>query len=159
MQRVGEIVSEPATIYLTGGATAVLLGFREGTIDIDIAGELDQLFGEIPALKRTLNINVEIAKPTDFVPVLAGETERHIFIGTFGEASFYHFDPYGQVFSKVVRAHATDLHDAKAFVSRELVELSRLFELVKQVPDAVFARYTRLDRESVERAVQDFLRI
>ena len=42
LDRLGQRATEPATVYLTGGATAVLMGWRDATIDIDL---LDS-FGE-----------------------------------------------------------------------------------------------------------------
>ncbi len=122
MRRIGEIVRRPATLYLTGGSTAILLGIREGTVDIDMAGDMDEIFSEIPKIKKDLNINIELAKPTDFVPGLPGEADRHIHIASFGSATFFHFDPYGQAFSKIVRAHGTDIQDAKALADRGLVD-------------------------------------
>ena len=156
MKSVGETLRRRATFYLTGGSTAILYGFREGTIDIDIAGDMDELFEHIPKIKERLKINVELAKPTDFVPGLPGEESRHVPIGTFGKATFMHFDPYAQAFSKIVRGHETDIADAKALVAANLVEAKKLCEMVKQLPDRSFARYPRLNRPSVEAAVESF---
>jgi hypothetical protein len=49
-------------VYLTGGATAVLLGWRESTIDADIlcVPEHDSLYRALPRLKEELQLNVEI---------------------------------------------------------------------------------------------------
>lgn len=156
MQEAASAVTTPARIYLTGGSTAVLLGFRAGTIDIDVSGDLDELFSEIPNLKTGLNINIELAKPTDFVPGLPGEKRRHLPIRVIGAASFFHFDPYGQAFSKVVRGHATDISDARDFVRHELVDPHRLFAMVSRLPPEEFHRYPRLDPESVVEAVRQF---
>jgi hypothetical protein len=50
-------------VYLTGGATAVLLGWRAATIDADIliVPEQDALLRALPRLKEELHLNVEIA--------------------------------------------------------------------------------------------------
>ena len=149
-------MKKKATFYLTGGATALLYGFREGTIDIDIAGDMDELFSIIPRLKEGLQINIEMAKPTDFIPSLPGEKDRHITIGAFGKAMFMHFDPYSQVFSKIVRAHETDIADAKALVDAELVDPLTLYKMVKKIPDSNFEKYPRLTRAAVEAAVESF---
>jgi hypothetical protein len=65
-------------VYLTGGATAVLLGWRETTIDADITivPESDRLLRARPALKEQLRINVELASPAHFIPELPGWAER-----------------------------------------------------------------------------------
>lgn len=156
MQLVGRMIQKKATFYLTGGATAILYDFREGTIDIDIAGDMDELFSSIPKLKERLQINIEMAKPTDFIPSLSGEKDRHITIGTFGKATFLHYDPYAQAFSKIVRGHQTDIADVKALVSAGLVDTKKLYEMVKKLPNHQFVKYPRLDRFAVEAAVESF---
>lgn len=156
MKSVGRVLKKRATFYLTGGSTAILYGFRESTIDIDIAGDMDELFAHIPKIKDRLQINVELAKPTDFVPNLPNEENRHLSIGTFGKATFMHFDPYSQVFSKIVRGHMTDVADAKALVAAKLVDTKELCAMIKKLPDYSFAKYPRLNRAAVEAAVESF---
>ena len=53
------VCDQPVCLYLTGGATAVLEGWREATVDVDIRFEpdLDQLFRAIPAVKEELQIS------------------------------------------------------------------------------------------------------
>ena len=36
MQAIGHRATTPGVVYLTGGATALLLGIREQTVDVDI---------------------------------------------------------------------------------------------------------------------------
>jgi hypothetical protein len=103
-------------------------------------------------------VNVERAKPTDFVPSLEGDASRHLFIRTAGKAAFLHFDPYAQAFSKIVRGHVTDLADAESLMAAGLVDPQRLLGLVKKVTDRALARYTRLTRAAVEAAVESFVR-
>ena len=159
MKSVGKVLKKNATFYLTGGSTAILFGFREGTIDIDIAGDMDELFSHIPKLKEQLQINVELAKPTDFIPSLPAEKKRHILIGNFGKATFLHFDPYSQAFAKIVRGHQTDMTDVKALFHEGLVDAVKLNEMVKNLPDRQFMKYPRLNRGAVERAVESFTKI
>jgi len=158
MEAIGRIARRPLTIYFAGGSTAVLLGFRDGTIDIDLAGDLEPIYAEIPRIKERLRVNVETAKPTAFVPSLEGEASRHLFIRAAGKATFLHFDPYAQAFSKIVRGHVTDLADAESLMAAGLVDPQRLLRLVEKVTDRDFARYTRLTRVSVEAAVESFVR-
>ena len=72
MRALGAEAEIPAQVYFTGGATAVLLGWRATTIDVDIRmfPESDRLYRAIPALKESLEINVELASPADFIPEL-----------------------------------------------------------------------------------------
>ena len=82
IRAVGEEATHPAGVYLTGGATAVLEHWRESTVGIDmkIVPHSDQVLRAIPALKKRLLINVELAAPSDFIPELPGWPERSAFI-------------------------------------------------------------------------------
>lgn len=59
-----------ARLYLTGGATAVLEGWRDATVDIDVRFEPDSdaALSRIKDLKEELAVNVELASPLDFLP-------------------------------------------------------------------------------------------
>ena len=61
-------------MYLTDGASAVLLDWRESTVDIDLKfiPDSDDILRPLPALKEQLDINVELASPGDFIPELPG---------------------------------------------------------------------------------------
>jgi len=63
-RRLGELVERETRIYLTGGATAVLFGWRESTLDVDlkIVPESDEVFRAIPRLKEELRLNIELAE-------------------------------------------------------------------------------------------------
>ena len=52
-------------LYLTGGASAVLLDWRASTLDVDLSvfPEDDRVLRVIPELKELLKINVELASP------------------------------------------------------------------------------------------------
>ncbi|MEK6544083.1 MAG: hypothetical protein AABZ44_06590, partial [Elusimicrobiota bacterium] len=54
MALVGERCAEPVDVYLTGGASAVLQGWRDTTIDVDLKAlpDLDQFLRQIPAIKE-----------------------------------------------------------------------------------------------------------
>ena len=106
MQELGREPVAGARVYFTDGATAVLYGWRESTIDVDmkIVPELDSILRALPRLKERLRINVELASPGDFVPVPAGWEERSPFISREGRVNFHHFDPYAQALAKVERA-------------------------------------------------------
>lgn len=41
MRRLGRESKQPGRVYLTGGATAVLLGWRPTTIDVDLKLEAE----------------------------------------------------------------------------------------------------------------------
>jgi hypothetical protein len=65
LDRLGRRATMPATVYLTGGATAVLIGWRDATIDIDLklVPDRDELLRLLPVLKEELEVNVEAVEP------------------------------------------------------------------------------------------------
>jgi hypothetical protein len=74
LERIAREADAEAALYLTGGATAVLLGWRESTVDADIliVPELDSFYRAIPRLKEELRLNAEIVSPAHFIPELPG---------------------------------------------------------------------------------------
>jgi len=144
-------------VYLVGGGTAVYLGWRDSSIDADLFSDREEVFRDIQEIKERLNVNIDFARPEDFVPSLQGTEERHVFVDRIGSVSFYHYDPYAQLLSKIVRGFQRDVDDARKFVSSGMVDPARLKALVEAIPDAAYARYPSLSRRGVERAVADFL--
>src|SRR5437762_14330325 len=96
--------------YFTGGTTAVLMGWRDATVDVDLKfdPELDEMFRAIPEIKEQLQINIELASPSDFIPPLPGWQDRCVYVGREGKVSFFHYDPYSQALSKIERGHEQD---------------------------------------------------
>ena len=105
MRALGREADRPARVYLTGGATAVLHGWRESTIDVDlkIVPDVDRVFRAIPEIKERLQINVELASPDDFIPVREDWQDRSPFIAREGPLAFHHFDLYAQALAKIER--------------------------------------------------------
>ncbi len=145
-------------LYFTGGATAVLLGWRASTIDVDLRfiPESGRLFTAIAGLKETLRINVELAWPPDFIPQLPGWESRSLFIAGEGNLTFYHYDPYSQALAKIERRHEQDREDVRQMIQRGLVEPVRALELLDAVwPD--LNRYPAIDPRSFRRAAEEIL--
>lgn len=158
-RRLGRMAREPTTAYLTGGATAVLLGWREATIDVDLklVPDRGELLRAIPALKEELELNVELASPDDFIPVPWTWQDRSPWESTEGHLTVRHFDLVAQALSKIERGHDRDLTDVAAMLQRGLVEPSALraaFEAV--LPE--LHRYPAVDatsfRRSLDRALE-----
>jgi hypothetical protein len=103
MTTLGSVVKEPARIFLVGGASAVLCGWREATIDIDlkIISKSDEVLRKLPDLKERLRVNVELASPDDFIPYLPGWEDRSRFIQQEGKLTFLHYDFYAQALAKI----------------------------------------------------------
>ena len=144
-------------VYLVGGGTAVHLGWRRSSIDVDLFSDREEVFRNIQEIKERLNMNIDFARPEDFVPPLKGSSHRHIFIETVGSITFYHYDPYAQLLSKIVRGFDRDLHDAREFVRSGKVDPSKFRSLVAAIPDSAYAKYPSLSRGGVEEAVESFL--
>src|SRR5260370_16080809 len=111
MQELAAAARSPGKVYFTGGATALLLGFREQTIDIDLKldPEPEGAFEAIATLKNNLDLNVELASPADFIPAAADWRERSRHIATIGKLEFFHYHFSLQALSKFERGHAQDL--------------------------------------------------
>jgi hypothetical protein len=155
---LGQAAGDDAKLYLTGGATAVLEGWGETTVAVDIKlePESDALLRRIPELKEELELNVELASPPDFIPELPGWRDRSPFVAREGRLDVHHFDPYSQALSKLERAFERDLTDVNAMVDRGLVEPARALELFAAIEPLLF-RYPAIDpagfRARVERAL------
>ncbi len=156
MAALGAAAREDARAYLTGGASAVLLGWRESTIDVDLqlVPDRDELLRAIAGLKEQLEINVELASPAQFVPELPGWETRSRFIGREGRVSFYHYDFYSQALAKIERGHAQDRADVRSMISAGLVEPRRLVELFAPVSDQLH-RFPAIDPAALRRALDE----
>ena len=145
-------------VYFVGGGTAVYLGWRRSSIDVDLYSDQEVVFRNIQEIKERLNINIEFARPEDFVPPLKGTADRHVFIDMVGAITFYHYDPYSQILSKVVRGFQRDLDDAKEFIDNGMVDPQEFQSLVAAIPDSAYAKYPSLSRGGIENAVETFLK-
>jgi hypothetical protein len=157
MAALGKRVSSPGRIYLTGGATALLHGWRDTTIDVDLKPDPEPvgLFEALAVLKDQLDINVELVSPDQFIPAVPGWRERSLFIARHGQVEFFHYDPYGQALAKLQRRHERDLRDVQSMARSGLIrkgELREMFDLIK--PQLI--RYPAIDPASFEAAVSAF---
>jgi hypothetical protein len=159
MQELGKACEGPGRVYLAGGASAVLLGWREATIDVDLkfAPEPQGVFARIPDLKNSLQVNIELAAPDDFVPALPGWEARSPWITSVNGVEFHHFDFYTQALSKIERDHAKDRLDVESMVDGGLVELNRLLAHFEEVPLVQWGRYPAIERADVEAAIQSLI--
>lgn len=152
---LAEVAREDVTLYLTGGATAVVEGWRPTTIDVDIRLEPDSdaLMRRIVSAKSELDINVELASPPDFIPELPGWRERSPSVLREGRITVRHFDLYSQALSKIERGFAKDLDDVAAMIGAGLVDPPRLGELFEEI-EAGLHRYPAIDAGAFRRSVR-----
>lgn len=155
MRALGGEARRPARVYFTGGATAVLSGWRDATIDIDVkfVPDDDALLRAIPVLKERLHINVELAAPIDFIPVRSGWEARSPFIAQEGRLSYYHFDLVAQALAKIERGHAHDREDVQAMLQRGLITTDQIREAFAEIASELY-RYPAIDPETFRRAVE-----
>ena len=154
MREIARAARRPTRIYLTGGATAVLSHWRASTIDIDIkiVPEDDALFRAIPELKESLEINVELAAPDDFIPVQDGWEDRSRFIVQEGLVTFLDYDLVSQALAKFGRGHAQDQEDVQEMLRRGLVTTAGLRAAFDAIEPKLY-RYPAIDPEAFRRAV------
>ena len=158
LSRLGASAKTPGACFITGGSTAVLLGWRETTIDVVLKFDPEPagVFDAIPALKRDLAINVELACPADFLPPLEQWRERSRYIGKYGHLEVYHYDFVSQALSKLERGHAKDLLDVTEMLRRKLVTADEMLAHAEAIRPQL-KRYPAVDEESFIRRVNEFL--
>lgn len=152
---LGQVVPPGTRMYLTGGATAVLEGWRESTADIDVRfdPDSDAALRRISELKEELAVNVELASPLDFLPALPGWQDRSRFRLREGNLEVFDFDPYSQALSKLERGFELDMKDVRAMVEAGLVEPKRLLELFTAIEPELY-RFPAVDPQSLKAAVE-----
>jgi hypothetical protein len=158
LKALGHAARGPGRIYLTGGTTAVLEGWRASTVDADLKMDPEPpgVFEAIRRIKDELDVNVELAAPDDFIPPLPGWQERSRYIARYGAVDFYHYDDYAQALAKVERGHDRDLADVHAMIGRGLVdpaELRRLFAAI----ESGLLRYPAVDADVFRSKLEELL--
>jgi hypothetical protein len=156
MRELGRAVDVEGRVYLTGGATAVLYGWRATTIDVDIKliPDRDEILREIPRIKEELELNVELAAPSDFIPLPKGWEDRSPLIGREGKLSFHHFDPVAQALSKAERGHSQDIDDIREMIANGLVNPAKALSQFEAIEPDLY-RFPSIDPASFREAVED----
>lgn len=159
LSRLAPAAVIPTTLYLTGGSTAVLLGWREATVDVDIKVVPDDgsLLRQVPALKERLQLNVELASPDLFLPVRAGWEDRSPWESSEGHLVVRHFDLTAQALGKLERGHSRDLLDVSELMGRGYVTAAALRTELDAV-EADLYRFPAVDPPSLRGAVADAIR-
>ncbi len=158
MRALGRDARGPGRIYLTGGATALLEGWRASTVDIDLKLDPEPagVFEAIAQVKEELEVNVELASPDQFLPPLPGWRERSRFIVRHGLVDFFHYDFRAQALAKLARDHDRDRSDVRAMLDRGLVTRADLLASLDEIRPGLI-RFPALDAEAFEARVRAFL--
>ena len=155
MRRLGEEARGPGRVYLVGGASAVLMGWREATVDVDLKLEPEPpgVFEAIARAKDVLDINVELAAPDEFIPPLPDWQARSPFITRHGAVGFHHYDFYAQALAKIERGHELDRRDVEAMHDLRLIDPDRLAGFLRSIEPGLL-RYPAVDGEVLRAKVQ-----
>lgn len=149
------MVPEGTRAYLTGGATAVLEGWRATTVDVDVRFEPDSdaALKRIAELKEELSLNVELVSPLDFLPALPGWRERSRFRLREGNLEVFDFDLYSQALSKLQRGFELDLADVGSMVGSGQVDPATLLSLYDEIEPELF-RFPAVDPPALRATVE-----
>jgi len=157
---LGQRAQGPGRVYLTGGTSAVLVGWRASTIDADLKldPEPPGVFAAIRTLKDELSVNVELASPDDFIPELPGWRDRSRFIARHGAVDFFHYDFCAQALAKLERGHDRDLDDVRAMIVHGLLVVGDLLVHLGHIEPAL-ERFPAIDAAVFRRKVEDFVEL
>ncbi len=147
LEALGRACGGPGVLYLTGGATALLEGWRDSTVDVDLMldPEPEGVFSAIARIKEELDVNVELASPADFLPELRSWRGESRFVGRFGPIEVRHYDFRAQALSKLARGFERDLGDVRAMLDRGLVTCDGMRAALEEMTPRL-ERFPRVDR-------------
>ncbi|HLG43094.1 MAG TPA: DUF6036 family nucleotidyltransferase [Planctomycetota bacterium] len=138
LQALGSRFRHPGRIYLVGGTTVVLKGLRAQSVDIDLTYDIDpahhsEFIKTLRDLKDSMDVNVELVSPADFIPLPEGFESRAVYVGRYGTLEVYHFDPYSTALSKIERGTDKDFDDVRSMIRSGLTGWTKLQECFDRV--------------------------
>ena len=156
LDALGRACRGPGVAYLTGGATALLEGWRSATVDLDLKldPEPEGVFAAIARIKEELDVNVELASPGDFLPQLADWRERSPLVGRFGPLEVRHYDLRAQALAKLARGFERDTSDVLAMLERGLVTCDALRCALEQMEPRL-ERFPRVSGRELQRRLAE----
>lgn len=150
LDALGRACRGPGVLYLIGGATALLEGWRDSSLDVDLKldPEPEGVFAAIARIKEELEVNVEFTSPTDFLPELRDSRSQSRFVGRFGPIEVRHSDFRAQALSKLARGFERDLDDVQAMLERGLVTRDGLRAALAEMSPRL-ERFPRVDAAEI----------
>ena len=139
-ERLGQRYTQPADLFLIGGAALCLLGNPRTTLDIDFIGSdfppsEQRAPGTLREVLETLAVEMQIVidhVPLEqFIPLPSDGAARHHFVGVFGSLQVFIFDPYAIALSKLDRGLPSDIQDIAFLISRDLIALTEFVAIVE----------------------------
>jgi hypothetical protein len=158
MREISRRTQGEGRVYFTGGSTALLLGLREQTIDVDIKVDPEPrgIFEAIANLKNELSLNVELASPDDFIPAPPAWQDLATPIEKIGGISFFHYDLCMQALAKIERGFSQDLADARGLVEKKFISIENLKKRFAQIEDR-FIRYPVINPDEFKAKLEAFI--
>src|ERR1700737_3720702 len=152
LRQLAQHYQRQARLYLVGGTSIVFEGFRQQTLDIDIAIEVSadnhgELIRVLRDIKNSLPVNVEEVSPADFIPLPAGYESRHEYLARYGQVDVFHFDLYSTALSKIERGRQQDLVDVVALLSHKRLEWRRLESMYREILPLIGEKSLKQDPE------------
>jgi hypothetical protein len=123
-------------------------------VDLRPEPDSDELMRALSELKQSLDINIELASPLDFLPDLAGWHDRSPYVGSWGPLHVRHLDFRLQALAKLERGFDTDLDDVRAMLQRGLVSAGDLHDALATMRPGLF-RFPAVDEAMLERRLND----
>lgn len=161
IKELGNRARGPGTVYLVGGSSLVLLESGRGsTIDVDLKLDPEPagIFEAIAKLKNTLNMNIELAAPDQFIPEVPGWQSRSPLIESTRFIEFRHYDFYSQALAKLERNHDRDQQDVTFLIAKGWVKKQKLRELFEAI-EAQLIRFPAINiphfRQNVQSSCED----
>jgi hypothetical protein len=158
LTELGKRGSSGDRIYLTGGTSAVSIGWREFTQDVDLrieSADSEPLLRAIADLKDRLDVNVELASPLDFLPAPPGWQDRSMFLNHYGPVDVFHTDFALQGLAKLQRGFERDLLDVQAMLDRSLTSVEAIQQTFAAVEPDLY-RFPAVDAEELRGVVSRF---
>lgn len=151
LRELGRHAEAPTQLFLVGGSSALLHGWRATTVDVDMRLEPDSgsVARAIPEIKERLAVSIEFASPLDFLPPLPGWRDRCRFLSQEGKLAIFEFDFYSQALAKIERGFETDRADVRSMIAEGLVEPQVLRDLFEAIASECF-RFPAVDLKSLE---------
>lgn len=158
LRALGAEAEVEARLYLAGGATAVLSGWRPQTIDLDLklVPASERLLKAIAALADSLELNVDLVSPADYLPELPGWEERSPLVTREGRLACHHYDLDAQALAKIVRGHAQDIEDLRLMVAGGFVDPRTLRDHFTRMEPQLHL-FPALDARSLRRWLEETL--
>jgi hypothetical protein len=140
LARLGRDAEPGTVVYLAGGASAVLYGWRDSTRDVDLRIEsgAETLLRAIAAAKDELDINIELAGPLDFLPAPSGWESSAISIGRFGALAAFHTPFALQALAKLERDLEHDACDVSQMLALGLTTAAQIRALLDTIEPQLY---------------------